>query len=149
MDTFIYIAIFSGIFVLVMIVIAFFIHYDTIYKIRYNIGCRYAYGKGHSQNIEKAIRWFSAAEKHDNVKLGNILFEIGNDYLYGKNGVQQNEEKAVLWFNSAVKRNNNESLKLGYYYAYGKGFTQDKEKAIHWFDVATNQDNVKVGEILF
>ena len=60
--------------------------------------------------------------------------ERGDDYSYGRSGLQKNYEQAVAWYRKAAEAGNANGMRnLGYMYYYGLGLAVDNQKAVYWY----------------
>ena len=72
-----------------------------------------------------------------------ILFQHGEDYYYGNNGVQQDYAKARDYYEqAAVKGNENAINALGVYYQDGNGVEQDYIKARDYYEQAAAKGSI-------
>ena len=58
----------------------------------------YEYGKGTRKNTALANEWYLKAANKGNA---TAQFNIGNNYLYGQNGLPKNRTQALNWLKKA------------------------------------------------
>ena len=74
---------------------------------------------------------------------GDELYAIGENYYYGKNGMEENYYMAALYYNAAAEKGNTKAINfVGYLYDQGKGVPQDKKRAFSLFVKAAELGNV-------
>ncbi len=72
--------------------------------------------------------------------MSNMDYEMGNNFYYGRNGVNIDKEKAIIWYKLAARNGNLlAQKKLGTVYHYGWGVTKDLLEAVKWHSEAANQ----------
>ncbi len=70
----------------------------------------------------------------------NEIFEIGQDYYWGKKGKSKDHHKAFSWFQKAAELGNKYALNdLGVLYDMGHGVRQDYKLAVFWYQEAANR----------
>ena len=122
---------------------------DTITEIRlqaeqgdasaqYNLGVRYAFGRGVPQDEAEAVRWYRlSADQGD----ADAQYELGGRYSFGE-GVPQDEAEAVRWYRlSAEQGNATAQWLLGIRYAIGEGVLKDSVLAHMWCNIAGANGN--------
>ncbi len=58
----------------------------------------------------------------------------GDDYSYGRSGLQKNYEQAAAWYRKAAEAGNADGMRnLGYMYYYGLGLAVDNQRAVYWY----------------
>jgi localization factor PodJL len=96
----------------------------------FEIGNRYADGRGVEANMEEAARWYEMAAEKD---LAVAQYKIGSFYEKG-NGVQRNVAQAESWYDRAAEQCNAAAMhNLGVLLAMGASGATDNETAAHWF----------------
>ncbi len=97
------------------------------------LGEAYYDGKGVTENLPEAVKWFTRAAEQENVKAENNL---GNCYYYGY-GVYENYGEAVKWYTKAAEQGCAEAQNsLGYYYEINE---LNPKKAVEWYTKAAEQ----------
>jgi len=101
----------------------------------YEIGERYAEGRGVAQNLAEAAEWFERAAKHG---LAPAQFRLGGLYEKGL-GVQKNLETARRLYSAAGEAGNAKALhNLAVLYAEGIDGKPDYLTAAKWFRKAAD-----------
>ena len=96
-------------------------------------------GKGVSQNLTEAAKWFQIAAERGHAEAQS---KLGDSYNFGF-GVPQNTAEAAKWYRLAADQGNtNAQQNLGYLYMNGKGVPQDTSEAIRWWRTAANQGDI-------
>lgn len=103
---------------------------------QYNLGIKYATGKGAAQNDCDAAKCFRLAALQ-----GNALAQYNLGYMYANGrGVEKNEAEAANWYRLAAERGIPEAqCNLGLLYAQGLGVPQDSSQAERWYRLAAGQ----------
>ena len=97
------------------------------------LGEAYYDGKGVTENLPEAVKWFTRAAEQENVKAENNL---GNCYYYGY-GVYENYGEDVKWYTKAAEQGCAEAQNsLGYYYEINE---LNPKKAVEWYTKAAEQ----------
>lgn len=115
----------------------------------YRLGQMYLNAQGTTENISKAILWFTKS-----VELGNpdADYQLGYIYQTEKYGVQNNElsEKHFTSALSAYQKifnsnpsNSEVAMRIGTFYHYGLGVEHDIKKAISWYKKSVELGNEK------
>ena len=65
------------------------------------LGEAYYDGKGVTENLTEAVKWFTKAAEQENAK---AEYNLGNCYYYG-NGVPKDHKKAIYYFEQAALKN--------------------------------------------
>lgn len=101
------------------------------------LGEAYYDGKGVTENLTEAVKWFTKAAEQENAK---AEYNLGNCYYYG-NGVQyRDREEAVKWYTKAAEHGNADAQNdLGYCYKFGEGVDRNLKKAVEWYTKAAEQ----------
>lgn len=101
------------------------------------LGEAYYDGKGVTENLTEAVKWFTRAAEQENAK---AEYNLGNCYYYG-NGVQyRDREEAVKWYTKAAEHGNADAQNdLGYCYKFGEGVDRNLKKAVEWYTKAAEQ----------
>lgn len=96
----------------------------------FEIGNRYAEGRGVEMDLAKAFQWYElAAEKG----IAPAQYRIANQYEKGA-GVDRNIDKAKMWYQLAAEQGNASAMhNLGVLYAMGADGEADHETAARWF----------------
>jgi hypothetical protein len=108
---------------------------------QYEMGLRYANGKGVPQNYQDAMTWFAKAAENGNNK---AQWKLGLGYMKGI-GVPHDERKAVVWFKRAANQGDARAQSaLSDAYSSGRGIPRDYVRAYTWFAISAglrNNDN--------
>lgn len=65
------------------------------------------------------------------------LYDVGEDYYYGRNGKPQNYAEALRWYKKAADKGHlNSCYSLGFMYNQGKGIQKDSLLAMDWYEKA-------------
>lgn len=100
------------------------------------LGEAYYDGKGVTENLTEAVKWFTKAAEQENAK---AEYNLGNCYYYG-NGVYQNYGEAVKWYTKAAEQEYAEAQNsLGYCYEFGEGVDKNLKEAVKWYTKAAEQ----------
>lgn len=97
------------------------------------LGEAYYDGKGVTENLTEAVKWFTKAAEQENAK---AEYNLGNCYYYG-NGVYKDYGEAVKWYTKAAEQGYAEAQNdLGYYYEFDE---LNPKKAVEWYTKAAEQ----------
>ena len=97
------------------------------------LGEAYYDGKGVTENLPEAVKWFTKAAEQENAK---AQYNLGICYYYG-NGVYQNYGEAEKWYTKAAEQGYAEAQNsLGYYYEIDD---LNPKKAVEWYTKAAEQ----------
>ena len=97
------------------------------------LGEAYYDGKGVTENLPEAVKWFTKAAEQENAK---AEYNLGVCYYYG-NGVYQNYGEAVKWYTKAAEQGYAEAQNsLGYYYENDE---LNPKKGVEWYTKAAEQ----------
>lgn len=101
------------------------------------LGEAYYDGKGVTENLTEAVKWFTKAAEQENAK---AEYNLGNCYYYG-NGVQYRDRgEAVKWYTKAAEQGYTEAQNdLGYCYEFGEGVEKNYKEAVKWYTKAAEQ----------
>lgn len=101
------------------------------------LGEAYYDGKGVTENLTEAVKWFTKAAEQENAK---AEYNLGDCYYYG-NGVQYRDRgEAVKWYTKAAEQGNADAQNdLGYCYKFGEGVDRNLKKAVEWYTKAAEQ----------
>lgn len=101
------------------------------------LGEAYYDGKGVTENLTEAVKWFTKAAEQENAK---AEYNLGDCYYYG-NGVQYRDRReAVKWYTKAAEQGNADAQNdLGYCYKFGEGVDRNLKKAVEWYTKAAEQ----------
>ena len=70
------------------------------------------------------------------------MFDVGNLYALGQNGVPQDNDIAMMWFIKAANKGNTKAMcRIGDLYASGFGGSFDYSKAMKWYNKALENGN--------
>ena len=96
------------------------------------LGEAYYDGKGVTENLTEAVKWFTKAAEQENAK---AQYNLGICYYYGY-GVYQNYGEAEKWYTKAAEQGYAEAqTSLGYYYEEN----HNPKKAVEWYTKAAEQ----------
>ena len=96
------------------------------------LGEAYYDGKGVTENLTEAVKWFTKAAEQENAK---AQYNLGNCYYYGY-GVYQYYGEAEKWYTKAAEQGYAEAQNsLGYYYEEN----HNPKKAVEWYTKAAEQ----------
>ncbi|PSJ60305.1 peptidoglycan-binding protein [Pseudaminobacter soli (ex Li et al. 2025)] len=102
-------------------------------KALFEIGSRYADGRGVATDNKTAAQWY---EKAAELGLAPAQYRIGNFYEKGI-GVESDLGKAKLWYQLAANQGNASAMhNLAVLFAMGADGTPDNESAVRWFSQA-------------
>lgn len=97
------------------------------------LGEAYYDGKGVTENLTEAVKWFTKAAEQENAK---AEYNLGNCYYYGY-GVYENYGEAEKWYTKAAEQGCAEAQNsLGYYYEINE---LNPKKAVEWYTKAAEQ----------
>lgn len=101
------------------------------------LGEAYYDGKGVTENLTEAVKWFTKAAEQENAK---AEYNLGDCYYYG-NGVQYRDRgEAVKWYTKAAEQGYTEAQNdLGYCYEFGEGVEKNYKEAVKWYTKAAEQ----------
>ena len=98
------------------------------------LGEAYYDGKGVTENLTEAVKWFTKAAEQENVK---AEYNLGNCYYYGYGVQYKDYGEAVKWYTKAAEQGNAEAQNsLGYYYEIDE---LNPKKAVEWYTKAAEQ----------
>jgi localization factor PodJL len=102
-------------------------------KALFEIGSRYAEGRGSKADMKTAAKWY---EKAADLGLAPAQYRIGNFYEKGL-GIDRDIAKAKTWYQMAAEQGNASAMhNLAVLYAMGADGTADNESAARWFQNA-------------
>lgn len=97
------------------------------------LGEAYYDGKGVTENLTEAVKWYTKAAEQGNVK---AQYKLGVCYYYGY-GVERYYGEAKKWLTKAAEQGYAEAQNhLGYYYEYEY---KNDTKAVKWYTKAAEQ----------
>lgn len=98
-----------------------------------DLGEAYYDGKGVTENLPEAVKWFTKAAEQENVK---AQYNLGECYYYGY-GVYKDYGEAEKWYTKAAEQGCAEAQNsLGYYYEINE---LNPKKAVEWYTKAAEQ----------
>lgn len=104
-------------------------------KALFEIGARYADGRGVKADMKQAAKWY---EKAANLGFAPAQYRIGNMYEKG-NGVDRDIGKAKTWYQLSANQGNASAMhNLAVLYAMGADGTTDNDSAVRWFTQAAD-----------
>jgi len=110
---------------------------------QYEIGRRYALGKGVWHNYAEAAKWYrrAADQGHTEAQLSlGILYEEGT-------GVPVDLSKAAYWYRKAAEQGDMRAqMRAGYMYGTGRGVPVDHVQAYLWYSLAAKQGDTLAAE---
>ena len=99
-------------------------------KALYEIGNRYAEGRGVAEDMAKAAQWYEKAAEHG---LAPAQYRLGSFYEKGV-GVARDVARARHWYQQAAERGNASAMhNLAVLHAMGADGKTDNEAAARWF----------------
>lgn len=102
-------------------------------KALFEIGSRYAEGRGAKSDMKAAAKWY---EKAAELGLAPAQYRIGNFYEKGI-GVERDVVKAKTWYQMAAQQDNASAMhNLAVLFAMGADGTADNDSAGRWFQKA-------------
>jgi localization factor PodJL len=102
-------------------------------KAMFEIGSRYAEGRGTKSDLKAAAKWY---EKAAELGLAPAQYRIGNFYEKGI-GVERDLAKAKTWYQMAAEQGNASAMhNLAVLFAMGADGTADNDSAARWFEKA-------------
>lgn len=105
------------------------------------LGEAYYDGKGVTENLPEAVKWFTRAAEQGNADAQNSL---GYCYEFGEGVDYQNDVKAAKWYTKAAEQGLPiAQCNLGICYENGDGVEKNLEEAIKWYTKAADQGYAK------
>ncbi|MFC5584768.1 peptidoglycan-binding protein [Nitratireductor kimnyeongensis] len=99
-------------------------------KAYFEIGSRYAEGRGTTADVSKAVEWYTKAAE---AGFAPAQYRLGDLYQKGT-GVDRDAAKAKMWFQLAAQQGNAGAMhNLGVLYAMGADGPADNDSAARWF----------------
>ena len=100
------------------------------------LGRRYEFGVGVSEDYKEAARWYRAAAEQGHA---SAQYNLGVMHSRGT-GFPQDYKEAFRWYQRAANRGDAPAqYNLGVMYVEGTGFPQDYKEAIRWYRAAAEQ----------
>lgn len=97
---------------------------------QFDIGVKFYYGQGVSQDRQAAFAWFRKAAEQGHAA---AQYALGRMYYYGQ-GVKQSGQDALQWFRKAAEKGSADAqFSLGVMYQFGKGVEKDVKQAEKWY----------------
>jgi localization factor PodJL len=104
-------------------------------KALFEIGSRYADGRGITQDMATAAKWY---ERAANLGFAPAQYRIGNFYEKGV-GVERDIKKAKTWYQMAAEQGNASAMhNLAVLFAMAADGPPDNESAARWFQAAAD-----------
>lgn len=101
------------------------------------LGEAYYDGKGVTENLTEAVKWFTKAAEQENAK---AEYNLGNCYYYGYGVQYKDYGEAVKWYTKAAEQGCAEAQNsLGYCYEFGEGVDKNLKEAVKWYTKAAEQ----------
>lgn len=105
------------------------------------LGEAYYDGKGVTENLPEAVKWYTRAAEQGNADAQNSL---GYCYEFGEGVDYQNDVKAAKWYTKAAEQGLPiAQCNLGICYENGDGVEKNLEEAIKWYTKAADQGYAK------
>lgn len=102
------------------------------------LGEAYYDGKGVTENLTEAVKWFTKAAEQENAK---AQYNLGICYYYGYGVQYRDRREAVKWYTKAAEQGlPMAQCNLGVCYKYGNGVEKNFEEAVKWYTKAANQE---------
>ena len=112
-------------------------------KAQFNVGLRYANGRGVSKDVVEAAKWYRKAAEQGHAK---AQFNLGAMYANGR-GVLQDAAEATKWYRKAAEQGHAEAQwRLGLYYTRRFAGMYDPVQAYAWFSIAAAQGHNRAAE---
>ena len=103
------------------------------------LGICYAKGKGVTEDLNEAIKWYRKAAEQGHAEAQN---KVGNYYFDGKGGLPQDYVEAVKWYRKAAVQGNNDAIhSLAKCYYEGNGVNKSYEEAIKIICLSVEKGN--------
>lgn len=101
------------------------------------LGEAYYDGKGVTENLTEAVKWFTKAAEQENAK---AQYNLGICYYYGYGVQYRDYGEAVKWYTKAAEQEYAEAQNsLGYCYEFGEGVDKNLKEAVKWYTKAAEQ----------
>lgn len=101
------------------------------------LGEAYYDGKGVTENLTEAVKWFTKAAEQENAK---AQYNLGICYYYGYGVQYRDRREAVKWYTRAAEQGNADAQNdLGYCYEFGEGVDKNLKEAVKWYTKAAEQ----------
>ena len=105
------------------------------------LGEAYYDGKGVTENLTEAVKWFTKAAEQENAK---AQYNLGICYYYGYGVQYRDRREAVKWYTRAAEQGNADAQNdLGACYENGDWVEKNLEEAVKWYTKAANQGYAK------
>ena len=105
------------------------------------LGEAYYDGKGVTENLTEAVKWFTKAAEQENAK---AEYNLGNCYYYGYGVQYKDYGEAVKWYTKAAEQGLPlAQCNLGACYENGDWVEKNLEEAVKWYTKAANQGYAK------
>lgn len=102
-----------------------------------DLGEAYYDGKGVTENLTEAVKWFTKAAEQENAK---AQYNLGICYYYGYGVQYRDRREAVKWYTRAAEQGNADAQNdLGYCYEFGEGVDKNLKEAVKWYTKAAEQ----------
>ena len=112
---------------------------------QYDIAENYLYGRGVTQNYEKAADWFRLSARQNYAPAQN---DLGFLYLKGL-GVPQSYPEAIDWFHLSANQGwGRAQHNIGYMHYTGDGVTKNYRLALKWSVIITSISVVCSGNLV-
>lgn len=101
------------------------------------LGEAYYEGKGVTENLTEAVKWYKKAAFQENAK---AQYNLGTCYDYGYGVQYEDRKEAVKWYTRAAEQGNADAQNsLGYCYEFGEGVEKNLKEAVKWYTKAAEQ----------
>ena len=101
------------------------------------LGEAYYDGKGVTENLTEAVKWYKKAAFQENAK---AQYNLGTCYDYGYGVQYEDRKEAVKWYTRAAEQGNADAQNsLGYCYEFGEGVEKNLKEAVKWYTKAAEQ----------
>ena len=101
------------------------------------LGEAYYDGKGVTENLTEAVKWFTKAAEQENAK---AQYNLGDCYYYGYGVQYKDRGEAAKWYTKAAEQGYADAQnQLGYCYEFGEGVDTNHKKAVEWYTKAAEQ----------
>jgi TPR repeat protein len=103
---------------------------------QYDLGVRYATGRGVPQDYAQAVKWFRLSADQG---FSFAQYNLAVMYANGR-GVPQDYAQAVKWYRLAADQGHTSAqYNLAFKYDKGEGVPQDYAQAVKWYRLAADQ----------
>ena len=110
------------------------------------LGEAYYDGKGVTENLTEAVKWFTKAAEQENAK---AEYNLGVCYYYGYGVQYKDRGEAAKWYTKAAEQGlPMAQCNLGICYENGDGVEKNLEETVKWYTKAANQEYARAQYLL-